>query len=177
LLFRNLETERLFLKNIGCEDRDFIFKHFSDNEVNKYLFDAEPVTDISEADEIISVYLKPEPRNQHRWIIIDKINNIKMGTCGLHKWNKNKAEMDIGYDLGLEFCKKGYMQEALIEVLTFSKNEMGINYINACIFVENIDSIKLIQKLDFKINGTYNEIFRGKEYLHNIYTLHMNNNI
>lgn len=51
MFFCNLETERLILKNIAQEDRNFIFSQFSDDVVNKYLFDAEPLTDIIGADE------------------------------------------------------------------------------------------------------------------------------
>ena len=42
MLFKNIETDRLVLKNIAIDDRNFIFNHFSDDVVNKYLFDAEP---------------------------------------------------------------------------------------------------------------------------------------
>jgi len=96
-----------------------------------------------------------------------------MGTCGFHKWNKINAEIEIGYDLGMQFWKKGYMYEALDKILTLLRDEMSIKEINACIFVENIDSIRLIEKLNFKISGTYNEVFRIKEYLHSIYTLNI----
>ncbi|WP_346928739.1 hypothetical protein [Clostridium sp.] len=70
MLFNELETERLFLNNINIDDKDFIFSQFSDDVVNKYLFDAEPVTDMQGADETITFYIEPEPRLQHRWIIL-----------------------------------------------------------------------------------------------------------
>jgi ribosomal-protein-alanine N-acetyltransferase len=171
MFFENLETERLILQNIGNDDRDFVFSMFSSDIVNKYLFDAEPLTDISGADEIINFYLEPEPRNQHRWIIINKINKIKMGTCGFHCWDKNSGNVDIGYDLKEEFWGNGYMQEAINEIIKFAVNKMDIIYINACIFIDNQKSINLVHKLNFIKNGSKNEIFRGKGYLHNIYTL------
>lgn len=40
--FKVLETNRLILKNLDYEDRDFLFSQFSDESVNRYLFDAEP---------------------------------------------------------------------------------------------------------------------------------------
>ncbi|WP_346935616.1 hypothetical protein [Clostridium sp.] len=57
MLFNELETERLFHKNINIDDKDFIFSQFSDDVVNKYLFDAEPVTDMQGANEIITFYI------------------------------------------------------------------------------------------------------------------------
>ena len=177
MFFENLSTDRLILKNIGNDDRDFIFSLFSDDDVNKYLFDAEPLTNISGADEIISFYLEHEPRNQHRWIIIRKADNYKMGTCGIHCWDRNNGRVDIGYDLKKEFWGCGYMQEAITKIIEFAENKMEIKEINACIYEENIKSKNLVEKFDFKINGSKNVIFRGIEYFHNIYTLYITKGI
>ena len=176
MFFENLETDRLILKNIGNDDRDFIYNMFSDDDVNKYLFDAEPLIDISGADEIINFYLEPEPRLQHRWIIIGKTDNKKMGTCGFHCWDHDKAKVDIGYDLKKDFWGNGYMQEAIKGIIKFAEIKMDIFEINACIYVENQKSINLVEKLNFIKNGSKNEYFRGKEYLHNIYTLQIDRN-
>ena len=171
MFFINLETNRLILKNIGTDDRDFIFGLFSNDDVNNFLYDAEPLTNISGADEIINFYLELEPRNQHRWIIIRKMDNIKMGTCGFHCWNKNNSKVEMGYDLHKEFWGNGYMQEALIEIMTFAEKIMSINEIEVHIYVDNEKSIRLIERLDFKITGVKNYQFRSNEYPHKIYTL------
>lgn len=44
MFFRDLETSRLYLKNISPEDREFVFTQFSNDDVNQFLFDAEPLT-------------------------------------------------------------------------------------------------------------------------------------
>ncbi|MDY5913256.1 MAG: hypothetical protein SPJ62_14890 [Inconstantimicrobium porci] len=48
-MFKELETKRLILKNIGYDDVDFMYKEFSTDLVNTYLYDAEPVSSIDEA--------------------------------------------------------------------------------------------------------------------------------
>lgn len=172
-MFEGFETPRLILKNISKDDRDFIYKQFSDDIINKYLFDAEPLTDIGGADEIIDFYLQPEPRLQHRWILIRKTDGIKMGTCGFHCWNKDKGIIEVGYDLQEAFWGNGYMQEAMNEIISFAIENMNINEINAVIYVDNKSSISLAEKLGFKFYGIKrNEVFRGKCYLHYIYSLH-----
>jgi ribosomal-protein-alanine N-acetyltransferase len=170
--FRELETDRLFLKNISSDDRDFIFTVFSNDDVNRYLYDTEPLTDISGADDIINFYLEPEQRNQHRWVIIRKSDNTKMGTCGFHCWDKNNAKIEIGYDLLKEYWSNGYMQEAIAEIIKFAECVMSIKQIDANIFVDNIKSIKLLEKFCFILTGTKNYLFRGKEYPHKIYSLY-----
>jgi ribosomal-protein-alanine N-acetyltransferase len=173
MFFRELETDRLFLRNISPDDRDFIFTVFSNDDVNKYLYDAEPLTDISGADDIIDSYQEPEPRNQHRWAIIRKTDNVKMGTCGFHCWDKNNAKAEIGYDLLREYWGNGYMQEAIGEIIKFAECVMLIKQIDANVFIGNIKSIKLLAKHGFTVTGSRNYIFRGKEYPHKIYSLYI----
>lgn len=70
MLFKNIETKRLILKNISTDDREFIFNQFSNDMVNRYLFDAEPLINIEDADELINFYIQPEPRLQYGVLIL-----------------------------------------------------------------------------------------------------------
>lgn len=171
MIFKDIETERLFLKNISTGDREFIFSQFSDDVVNKYLFDAEPVKDIQEADEIIKFFLQPEPRMDHRWIIVRKSDGMKMGTCGFNCWKQTDNTVWVGYDMKEQFWGNGYMQEAMKKIITFAIDEMHIKQINAEISIDNQRSIHLVEKFDFALSGTTSLLFRGKEYPHNIYSL------
>ena len=171
MLFTELETERLVLKNISSNDRDFVFQQFSSNFINRYLFDTEPLTDISGADEIIAYYTTPEPRHQHRWILVHKQDSMKIGTCGLHGWNQGEAIAEIGYDLIEQYCGHGYMHEAISAMTEFAKSKMKVKNLTACISEMNDKSIALVQRNGFILTGDKNETFRNKEYLHHIYTL------
>lgn len=172
MFVRELETERLFLKNISVKDRAFIFSEFSNDTVNRYLFDEEPLTDIHGADEIIRFYTQPEPRIQHRWVFIRRHDGVKLGTCGIHCWDKMRECCDIGYELLPEFWGKGYMSEAMREILTFVRNDMKIKHVNACIYPGNNESIRLAEKFGFVFAGQMkDEIFRGERYPHKIFKL------
>jgi len=172
MFFRELETSRLYLKNISVNDRDFIFKQFSNDDVNKYLFDSEPLVNMCEADEIIEFYIQPEPRVQHRWILERKEDGKKIGTCGFHCWDKVTGCCDVGYDLFPVFEGKGYMSEAMQAIIAFAKTDMKVVCINACIYIDNTKSIKLAEKLGFIFKGQMkDEIFRGEKYPHKILTL------
>jgi len=172
MFLKELETERMLLKNISSDDREFVFSQFSDDKVNKYLFDAEPLVDIQGADEIIDFYLQPEPRSKHRWILIRKSDKIKMGTCGFHCWNSNAGTVEVGYDMKEAFWGNSYMQEAMKEIIAFAVQNMNIKRIDACVYVGNSKSIAVVERLGFSFDGvTKNEVFRGLEYPHNIYSL------
>jgi ribosomal-protein-alanine N-acetyltransferase len=174
MLFNHIETERLFLKNISMDDRDFIFSQFSDDVVNRYLFDAEPVTDMLGADEIIMFFIKqPEPRLHRRFVLVRKSDGRKIGTCGFNGWNQTDGTFEVGYDMKEEFWGNGYMQEAIKEIIKLGTDEMQIKEINACISVDNQRSIRLVENLGFVLSGSSYEVFRGKEYPHNRYSLYL----
>jgi [ribosomal protein S5]-alanine N-acetyltransferase len=173
MFYQELETERLTLKNISSADREFIFAQFSNEKVNEYLYDEELLTDISRADEIIDFFTQPEPRAHHRWIIIRKSDQVKIGTCGFHFFDGNKYNAEIAYDLNDSFWGKGYAREALGEMISFATNNMKIKQIYACIYPKNERSIKLVEHLGFKKTGEKKLIFRNQEYLHYIYTLEL----
>ncbi len=169
-MYIDLETDRLYLKCIGYDDVGFIYKQFSTEEVNRYLFDAEPLNSEEEAKEIIEFYMEPEPRNQYRWIIILKENDEKIGTCGFHCWNRDNGEIEMGYDLQPLYWKNGYMSEALTTIVKFAKMNMEVKKVYAHIYPENTASVKTVEKMGFVRTGEqYYEVFRGKEYIHDIY--------
>lgn len=174
MFYTDLDTERLFLKNISEEDREFIFSQFSDKDVTRYLFDEEPLTDMEGADEIVRVYLQPEPRPRHRWILIRKSDGAKLGTCGFHNWYPEQGKVEVGYDLKEEFQGMGYMQEAMKAIIAFATDRMQVKEICAIIYVENHKSIHLAEKLGFVVSGSTKEVFRGKDYPHHRYSLYLN---
>jgi ribosomal-protein-alanine N-acetyltransferase len=173
-MFCALETKRLYLKTIDSSDVEFIFNQFSNEFINTYLFDAEPLTSIEEAHNIIDFYCVPEPRAQHRWIIILKETNEKIGTCGFHCWDRESNTCEMGYDLLEKYNGHGYMSEAIDEIIKFSMESMHISRIDAHIYHENIKSIKLAEKNGFRKNGEKVYRYRENDYNHFIFSLFMN---
>ena len=172
MFFTKIETKRLVLRNISADDRKFIFKEFSNNYVNRFLFDAEQLTEICGADEILSFYTKPEPRNEHRWVLHRKPDGQKIGTCGFHLWNASEGSVEIGYDLLEKFTGQGYMAEALKAIITFAKTKMDVRRINAIIYTENAKSVNAAIRNGFVLTDKIvNSEFRGEKYLHHIYSL------
>jgi ribosomal-protein-alanine N-acetyltransferase len=115
--------------------------------------------------------MQPEPRGYHRWVLVKKDNGARIGTCGFHCWDLESRSCDIGYDLHPDFWGKGYMGEALIEILGFAVNDMNVRTVDACIYEENEKSYMLAEKLGFLFRGKIkNEVFRGVNYPHMIFT-------
>lgn len=170
LLFRDLETQRLSLKNISLDDVDFVLDQFSDPVVCRYLYDEEPFTQKKQAEELIEYFRRPEPRNQHRWIVVRKSDGAKMGTCGFHHWNREERSAETGYDLREEYWGSGYMTEAMRRILAFAVEEMDLKTIFAGIYIGNQSSIALAERLGFERTGSMCEVFRGESMPHHVYT-------
>ena len=168
-MFVDIETKRLLLKRVDKSDREFIFEAFQNDFINKYLYDEEPMTDIEQADDLIEFYNMKEPRNQNRWVLINKLENKKMGTCGFHLWDREKNKVEIGFELMKQYNGKGYMTEAVEAIIEFAKNQMKVDVIKALVYVENDKCKRLVERFGFKKVDKEECIFRGKIYLHDIY--------
>jgi ribosomal-protein-alanine N-acetyltransferase len=157
--FPSLETERLILRPLTLEDTDFVFRHFSDPAVTQYLLDEPPVTELAQAQEIIQFYLEPAGKTYNRWGLIQRSDQQLIGTCGYHKWDRRYFRAEIGYDLSPDFWGQGYMAEALRAIIQNGFEHMGLNRIDALVYIENNRSCRLLQRLGFKQEGILRDYF------------------
>ncbi len=171
--FPTLETERLILQQLTLEDTDFVFRHFSDPAVTQYLMDEPPVKEYAQAQEIIQFYLEPAGKTHNRWGIVRKSDHQRIGTCGYHKWDRRYFRAEIGYDLSPGFWGQGYMAEALRAVIRNGFEHMGLNRIEALVYIENERSVRLLKQLGFKQEGVLRDYFYldGVFYDHFLFAL------
>lgn len=144
--FPELETERLRLRLLTLEDRTAVFAHFADEEVTRYM-DIPPCKEISEADELIRFHLED---SGCRWGMFDKATGRLAGTVGYHCWVTGEASRaEIGFDLSRDYWGQGYMSEAIVPVLRFGFEAMGLELIEATVDPANVRSLRLADKLGF----------------------------
>lgn len=172
-MFENIETKRLLLKCVEQIDREFIFEEFQSDYINRYLYDEEPMTYIEQADNLIEFFSMNEPRNQNRWVLIKKDENIKMGTCGFHLWDRNKNTVEIGFELMPQYNGKGFMTEAVEALIEFARTKMLLNKIIAVVSIDNRRCKRLLEKFGFTIVNQEECMFRGSIYLHDIFELEL----
>lgn len=168
-----METERLHLKPLTAAYTDFVFHHFSNPAVTRYLLDEPPVTTYAKAEEIVQFYAESTGKNYNRWVMLQKSDQQPIGTCGYHKWDKRCFRAEIGYDLHPNFWGQAYMTEALTAVLSHGFETMKLNRIEALVAIENERSIHLLQKLGFKQEGLLRDYFylNGKFHDHYLFSL------
>ena len=153
-VLKTMETKRLILELISNKYLKEIYEHFSDPDVTEYM-DIESLKSIDEAKEIIDFYVEKEDKEEcYRWVIIRKIDNSFLGTCGFNSWIKNRANRaEIGYDLSKKYWKQGYMREAVQKLIKHGFEVLRLHRIEAKITKGNYPSCKLLEKLNFKKEG------------------------
>lgn len=166
--FPDSETERLYLRPLIPADAAFIYRHFSDPAVTRYLMDEPPLATPEQAEALIRFYQEPEGKSYNRWGIARKADGQLIGTCGYHNWNRRYFRAEIGYDLSPARWGRGYMREALQAVIQNGFGRMGLHRIEALVYTENVRSLKLLQKLGFQQEGVLRDYFYldGRFYDH-----------
>ena len=97
--------------------------------------------------------------------LIEKKNNTVIGSCGFHKWVKDHSRSEIGYEIHSKYQNKGYMSEAIKEVINYGFNKMKLNRIEALVDPENENSIRILEKNSFLKEGVLRGHFKnGNEF-------------
>ena len=163
--FPQLETDRLFLREMTIDDLKFYFRHFNNDKIVEGSCFPGPKSIEAARKELELYCIKPFKENRGiRWGIVRKAEGELIGTCGFYAWNKTAYRAEIGYDLNPAHWGQGIMTEALHAVLDYSFGKMGMNRTQAIIDSKNIRSIKVVRRLGFKKEGVLreNSYFNGQ---------------
>lgn len=141
-------TERLILREFTLDDAQKLIDLNSNPNVVRYTGDG-PVESLEKAVEIIQNIILPQyPNNLGRWAVHLKSNNAFIGWCGL-KYIAELDEIDLGYRFFEEHWGKGYATECARACLTYGFNTLHLKEIVARVAIENINSIKVLEKACF----------------------------
>lgn len=173
VLIEQIYTKRLYLRKMKKADAHSLFKIWSDPEVTKFM-NITNFTHEEQAKEMIELFDElTEERKAIRFTIIEKESNEIIGSCGFNSFDKVNASAEIGYDLAKAYWGKGYAPESISALIDYAFTTLNINRIEAKIEPGNINSIKVVEKLNFTFEGTFQENDESKESFYdiNVYSL------
>ena len=159
--YKTFETERLILKPTLEEDAAFILELLNTPKWIKYVGERNVKT-VEDGKNYILEKMKPQllKLGFGNYTLIRKTDNAKMGTCGLYDRDGFEG-VDIGFAFLPEYEKQGYAYEAASKLKEVAFNELGIEVISGFTTKDNLASQKLLEKLDFQLEGTAK--FSGEE--------------
>jgi len=143
------ETPRLILRRFTEEDAPLILQLNSDPEVVKYVHERVLHSEEDAKNIIVNIILPQYEKNLGRWAMYTKSDNEFIGWCGLkHVFERN--EIDLGYRLKQDAWGKGYATEAAAHTLEYGFNTLQLPLITGKAHVENIASLKILEKIGMK---------------------------
>lgn len=149
-----LHTERLHLRKMKVSDSSSLFKIWSDPEVTKFM-NINCFTDENQANDMIKLLDELSQDNKAiRFSIIEIESNEIIGSCGYNSIDFENAKAEIGYDIARAFWGRGYASEAICSLLDYAFSSLKLNRIEAKVEPANVNSVKVLQKLNFTFEGT-----------------------
>lgn len=110
------------------------------------------------------------------WAIALESSNKIIGTAGFNFWNKEQRRAEISYDLDYDYWGCGITTSAIKAITQFGLNDMQIQRIQATVAIDNISSMKVLEKNGFEREGVMKKYGILKEKTKDFYmyskTLH-----
>jgi ribosomal-protein-alanine N-acetyltransferase len=163
--FTEITTSRLLLRHISLNDAAAFFLLRSDEKVMMYI-DKEPLKNITEAEILIQRIEDDLQKNDAiTWgICLPNNPGQLLGTIGFWRILKDHYRAEVGYMLHPDLWNKGFMHEALKQVINFGFETIKLHSIEAHINPGNAASAALLLKSGFTQDAYFKEdyFFRGK---------------
>ena len=151
--FPVLETTRLRLIQVGPEHIDALFDILSRDEVTKY-YGMDSLKDRFIAEKMVTAFqFGFESQRSYRWGLELKETGEFIGTVGLNNLNVEAKKSEIGYELHPAFWRKGLAKEAVVEVLRYAFEELGLYRMGAVTYPANDVSSGMLKGLGFQQEG------------------------
>ena len=145
------KTSRLTIREISSSDLDKLSPILSDESTMKYT--ATGAQNNEQMLEFVrncaSQYLK---NGFGHWAIFITKTNELIGLCGLNRHEVDAEEhVHINYRLGSNYQGKGFASEAVNGTKNYCATILNLNKLSAIIEPLNADSIKVVERLGFKL--------------------------
>lgn len=148
-----ITTERLYIRKLTLADTSAIYEIFSNPEVTRY-WGLPMMRSREEARKFIDESAKGlENKSLLQWGVVHKESGQLIGTCAFASWEPEHQRAEIGFALGRNSWKRGFMTELLPAFIQFGFDKMKLHRIEADVDPENSAAIKLVKKMGFSREG------------------------
>jgi len=152
---KHLETQRLILRQFTVDDAEAMFRNWAkDPEVSKFL--TWPAhKDTSESKSILERWIASYDKDDYyNWAIELKSLSEPIGSISVVRQREDIRMVHIGYCIGKRWWRQGYTSEALIRLIQFFFEEIGVNRIEARHDPNNPNSGLVMKKAGMRFEGT-----------------------
>lgn len=144
------ETIRLIIRPITLNDKFEIFNYRSDKETNQFQgWLPDTINDVENFIKTLSTKID-EPNTWFQFVIIEKEREKIIGDLGIHFFDKDNKQVELGCTLDRYFHNKGYATEALICMINYLFRDLNKHRIMTSIDPSNKNSIRLVERIGFR---------------------------
>ncbi len=147
--FPIIRTDRLILRQLKASDSKALSELRSDSAVNRYLERTQPVT-LEAMEDFIQAREKDLAENVSIvWAITVKGSDDMIGSICIWHISADGQSGELGYVLNSASQKRGYMGEAIAEVVVYGQKDLGLGQLVAYTREDNRPSRKLLERQGF----------------------------
>lgn len=160
---KDIETERLILRDASVDDAEDMFEYAKLEEVTKYL-SWKPHLSVKDSEKILEM-LSKEAKEKDSYVlkaIVLKENDKMIGTIDARIFGDGLKDAEFGYCLNPKYWNKGYMSEALKAFMEALHKEHGVENVFGSFERENIASKRVMQKNEMYYYETVRRNFKNK---------------
>ena len=160
-----LETERLILRDYTEEDKEALIRNINDLDVSQWLRVVPYPYTQKDADWFINhtkEVAAKVPREGYNFALEDKASGEFLGAAGMSHIDEFSGTCTTGYWLGKTHHRKGYMYEAMVELIRFAFEDLKLRRLDIEADVDNAASNGLIKKLGFQYEGLRRQYRKNK---------------
>jgi RimJ/RimL family protein N-acetyltransferase len=151
-----LVTNRLILRDPSMKDAKKVVKHINNLNISKWLLAVPYPYTMKDAKWWIN-HCKEEnkksPRESYNFGIQLKDSGEPIGGIGLAKVNREQYKAELGYWLAESHWRQGIIREAANKLLDYGFNKLHLRKIRIPVFVKNIPSANMAQRLGGEYKG------------------------
>ena len=142
-------TERLLIRELSLADMEKIHILHSFREIDEFNTIGIPET-IQTTEALLNEWItqqKSIPRMSYIFSIIHIQSNEFIGLIALNLGKVSFKNAEIWYKIHPSYWRQGFATEALTKILDYGFYELHLHRIEAGVAVENIPSIKMLEKV------------------------------
>ncbi|SFL58394.1 ribosomal-protein-alanine N-acetyltransferase [Gracilibacillus orientalis] len=162
-MIQHLQTERLHLRKMTTNDAASLFTIWSDPEVTEFMNISNFTTQDQTEEMITFLDQLAQDHKAIRFSIIEKMTGEIIGSCGYNSLDFENEKAEIGYEIARDHWGKGYAPEAISSLIDYAFNTLHFHRIEAKVGPENVNSIKVLDKLGFIHEGTLRQCEKSKD--------------
>ena len=159
-----IETERLILRRFRLEDAQAMYDRWaSDPEVTKYLTWPSH-TSLEVSRRILENWVEANAQiDRYHWMIVLKELGQPIGSITVVEHRDDIGEAEVGYCIGKQWWHKGLVTEAMMAVMGYLFDQVGVNRVEARHDLNNPHSGGVMKKCGMRYEGTLRRADRNNQ--------------